>query len=515
MPRFTLFLSLALLLGCQGCSQQPATADAPPAEPQSVREAAEQAGRAAAPDPASSQEQGAGRKQTALRQRLESVLIERMPHAVQKPDFCGEACLAMELARRGAGGDQDFVFDQAGLDPALGRGCCTGELVQAARKLGFDVGPAWYTVEAEQAGEQLEAHFAVLHSDLARGIPAVVCMHYDSRPESSEHFRLVVGYDAKSDEVIYHEPAEQNGAYRRMARSTFLALWPLKYQADRWTVIYLRLAGKRLISGKASSASTSADYAQHVMRLRERLPSEEFHVVVRPPFVVIGNEVQEQVEKRAAGTVKWAVDRLKADFFDKDPAEIIDIWLFRDKASYEKHVPVLFGEPPGTPFGYYSPRHKALIMNISTGGGTLVHEIVHPFVAADFPECPSWLNEGLGSLYEQCGDRRGRIWGYTNWRLEGLQQAIRAGQVPSFKTLCSTTRNQFYSEDPGTNYAQARYLCYYLQEHNLLRKYYRRFRSNWRDDPSGYTILADILGETDMAAFQDRWEKFVLGLRFP
>ena len=52
---------------------------------------------------------------------------------------------------------------------------------------------------------------------------------------------------------------------------------------------------------------------------------------------------------------------------------------------------------------------NALVMNIATGGGTLVHEIVHPFMEANFPACPSWFNEGLGSLYEQSGARDGRI----------------------------------------------------------------------------------------------------------
>ena len=41
-----------------------------------------------------------------------------------------------------------------------------------------------------------------------------------------------------------------------------------------------------------------------------------------------------------------------------------------------------------TPYGYYSAAHRALIMNIATGGGTLVHEIVHPFVRANFPQMP-------------------------------------------------------------------------------------------------------------------------------
>ena len=107
---------------------------------------------------------------------------------------------------------------------------------------------------------------------------------------------------------------------------------------------------------------------------------------MQKPFVVIGDEPQEAVQQRAEGTVKWAVDRLKQDFFPNDPSEILDIWLFKDAASYEKNTRLLFGDQPTTPYGYYSSRHKALIMNISTGGGTLVHEIVHPFMEANFPD---------------------------------------------------------------------------------------------------------------------------------
>ena len=55
-------------------------------------------------------------------------------------------------------------------------------------------------------------------------------------------------------------------------------------------------------------------------------------------------------------------------------------------------------------------------MNIATGGGTLVHEIVHPFMAANFEQCPSWFNEGLGSLYEQSA--AGADWVYQVWEVE-------------------------------------------------------------------------------------------------
>lgn len=274
---------------------------------------------------------------------------------------------------------------------------------------------------------------------------------------------------------------------------------------------------------------TEADFAHHVKQLRARikkmlpprgaprgpgsLPPTEFSIVIQAPFVVIGDEPRQAVQQHAEGTVKWAVERLKQDFFLNDPKDILDIWLFKDSASYEKHTRVLFGETPTTPYGYYSSYHKALIMNIETGGGTLVHEIVHPFMEANFPACPPWLNEGLGSLYEQCGDVKGHIHGFTNWRLPGLQQAIKSAQVPSFKTLTAMDTSAFYNEDKGVNYAQARYLCYYMQEKGVLIKFYQEFHAHQKEDPSGFNTLQKVLAEADMDAFKTKWEKYVLALR--
>jgi hypothetical protein len=132
---------------------------------------------------------------------------------------------------------------------------------------------------------------------------------------------------------------------------------------------------------------------------------------------------------------------------------------------------------------------------------------------ANFPECPPWLNEGLGSLYEQCGDVDGHIHGFTNWRLPGLQRAIRSAQVPSFKTLMAMDSTAFYNEDSGTNYAQSRYLCYYMQEKGLLVKFYNEFHAHQKEDPSGFDTLKKVLAETDMDVFKSKWEKYVLGLR--
>jgi hypothetical protein len=273
--------------------------------------------------------------------------------------------------------------------------------------------------------------------------------------------------------------------------------------------------GPKPSEAEGPSRFSADDYARHVADLRERFPLDGFHVVVQPPFVVVGDEAERVVQRRARETVKWTVDRLKKEYFSLDPEQILTIWLFRDEASYRQRTMEFFREAPSTPYGYYSSSRRALVMNIATGGGTLVHEIVHPFMEANFAACPAWFNEGLGSLYEQCGDRNGHIWGYTNWRLPGLQRAIRAGEVPSFEQLLSTTDEQFYREDSGTNYAQARYLCYYLQEKGLLRRFYEDFRANWRSDPQGVAALKRVLGTNDLVAFKAQWEAFVLALRFP
>ena len=260
---------------------------------------------------------------------------------------------------------------------------------------------------------------------------------------------------------------------------------------------------------------SNADYDRHLAELKKKIPGADFTVVIERPFVVIGDESPNTVKLHAEKTVRWSVTRLKAAFFEKDPANIIDIWLFKDKERYEKHARAIVNDEPTSPFGYSSPGHNALIMNIATGGGTLVHEIVHPFMDADFPACPAWFNEGLASLYEQSIGKGGRISGLTNWRLPGLKEAIRGKKLMSFESLTHTTADEFYSADSKTHYAQARYLCYYLQEKELLETYYRRFKAESAKDPSGYETLKSVLNETDMSAFQQEWEKFVLALRFP
>lgn len=444
-----------------------------------------------------------------------TVILTNMPHVRQKPDFCGEACVEMVLKYSGRKGTQDDVFNVSRLDPALGRGCATRDLHEAVLALNIHPGDTWYYVTAANQAAQIESHWKSVHADLLNRQPTIVCMHYDDSPGTTEHFRLIVGYDAKTDEIVYHEPASDTGTFARMSRATFRKLWPLPMGQGKSAIIRLRckLGPEPKIAQK--DGFTPADFVQHIMALKKRIEDKPFTLVVETPFVVIGDENKETLQVYADRTVRWAADKLKQDFFPRDPKEIIDIWLFGTKDSYEKYTKELFGREPHTPYGFYLDDKHALIMNIATGGGTLVHEIVHPFVRANFPRCPAWLNEGLGSLYEQSSERDGHIIGLTNWRLAGLQKSIKQNDLPSFETLTKMTDDEFYGAERGDNYAQARYLCYYLQEKKLLIKFYQQFRKNFETDKSGYETLKTVLGEKDMDKFKKAWEKYVLALKFP
>lgn len=258
---------------------------------------------------------------------------------------------------------------------------------------------------------------------------------------------------------------------------------------------------------------TEDEYAAHIKTIK--FPGEGFSVVTEKPFVVIGDEGKAMVKARATNTVGWAVRKLKQAYFTKDPDHIINVWLFKNKTSYEANTKKLWGKVPSTPYGYYSKANRVLVMNIATGGGTLVHEIVHPFMAANFPACPAWFNEGLASLYEQSGERNGQIVGRTNWRLAGLQKGIAAGKLGTFERLTGTTQGQFYFRDKGANYAQARYLCYYLQQHGKLRDYYKSFTANAGKDPTGYKTLGSVLAIKDWADFENSWRAWAMKLKYP
>ena len=70
------------------------------------------------------------------------------------------------------------------------------------------------------------------------------------------------------------------------------------------------------------------------------------------------------------------------------------------------------------------------------------------------------------------------------------------------------------NERVGLNYAQARYLMFYIQEKGLLSDYYAKFRDAAKEDPNGLKTLEALVAPQSLEAFEKDWRAWVLTLRF-
>ncbi len=253
---------------------------------------------------------------------------------------------------------------------------------------------------------------------------------------------------------------------------------------------------------------------QMAEHLRQKL-DERCKVIVRPPFVLAGNLSTSELDDWHRQTIAPAARAMANSYFRTPPNKPITILLFSGETSYNHYANLLFGESEISVYGYYKPEQRTLVMNIGTGGGTLVHELTHALIDFDFPQVPDWFNEGLASLHEQCRFREGShgpwIEGVENWRLPGLQTAIRKKKLRSLESLL--TERDFRGKDAGINYAQARYFCLYMQRQDVLEKFYRTFRAHRDQDPRGVKTVLEMFPKQSWTDLDADFRDWVMTLK--
>jgi hypothetical protein len=278
----------------------------------------------------------------------------------------------------------------------------------------------------------------------------------------------------------------------------------------------LRTFALMLLGCVAAAPATQPSIAQKTQALldqwKPKLDKEGLHYTAAAPFVIAGDGSSRQLAQYRDGTIVAAARALKSVYFAKDPREPVLILLFESEGPYKRLAKKWFADDDVPHFGFYRHADHVMLMNVATGTGTLVHELTHALIAPDFPDVPGWFNEGLASLYEQCS-LSGTITGYVNWRLPGLQKAIRADTLRPLKELIEDSK--FYRRDlVGLNYAQARYLMLYLQDKKMLPLYYRQFRDHAGEDPTGLKTLEKLVAPQSLDDFEKQWRAWVLQLRF-
>jgi Protein of unknown function (DUF1570) len=287
------------------------------------------------------------------------------------------------------------------------------------------------------------------------------------------------------------------------------------------TVITL-LSVAVLCTGRASAAPATRPAAVSTVEQKSRellaswknrLAEEHFTAVVAGPFVIAGDGGPARIAQYRDQTILAAARALHTQFFRAEPSEPVLILLFESEGPYKRLAKKWFDDDDVPHYGFYRHRDRTMLMNVGTGTGTLVHELTHALIAPDFPNVPDWFNEGLASLYEQCSLGHDTITGHENWRLPALQKAIQSGKLRPLSELAADDdfRN---AERVGLNYAEARYLMFYLQEKGQLQRFYAEFRAHAKEDPTGLASLKRVIAPQSLEDFEKDWRKWVLGLRF-
>jgi hypothetical protein len=254
------------------------------------------------------------------------------------------------------------------------------------------------------------------------------------------------------------------------------------------------ISAPRVVSPAKLAADCEADAAAWKSRLRR-----DCRLLVAPPFVLAGDMELGELDQWRRSTIEPAAEIIWRQYASTRPDQPVTILLFASERRYRTEAERLFADRAVSPYGYYKPSRRCVVLNLSRGGGTLLHELTHALISFDFPNIPDWFNEGLASLHEECSlntDTQELV-PLVNWRLPPLQAALRQGRLPSVMVMVSP--GEFLRQDVGMGYAHARYLCMYLHRQGKLATFYRRFRDASAGDPSG---LLTLLSVTDKATCQ-------------
>ncbi len=212
-------------------------------------------------------------------------------------------------------------------------------------------------------------------------------------------------------------------------------------------------------------------------QLEEKL-GDNFSYYLSPPFVIAGDIRFEELKYLAENYVLKPARIMWSNYFNNKPDRVLTILLLYGQQSYRKWSESLFGHAEIPYFGYHTRGNNTLIMDITTGSGTLIHELTHALIIFDFPQVSDWFNEGLASLHEGCTVEKNTLKALVNWRLPLLHKSIKKKKLRSLKDLL--TKDDFYKNMKARNYAQARYFIMYTQEQGYLKKLYHQLVENWQ-----------------------------------
>jgi hypothetical protein len=185
-----------------------------------------------------------------------------------------------------------------------------------------------------------------------------------------------------------------------------------------------------------------------------------------------------------------------------------DLFKYGIKDYLSVIVPRKWANPKVT--GHFYPD----LVDAATVGCNLMHEFTHALHYADQvgrdQYQPVWLMEGIASMYENSEVVAGHVVPRVNHRLIELQQEVKGNKHLPFAKMMKLERRQFTSHQ----YAQANYMCMYLQATGQLPQWYAAYNEGFVADSSGIAATEHIYGK-NINEVEKAWVAWLLQLDPP
>lgn len=194
-------------------------------------------------------------------------------------------------------------------------------------------------------------------------------------------------------------------------------------------------------------------------------------IYVKNEFLVVSLSSHRSAKEHYERGIADFDDYFKQTFSFQKPTHYVTILLTEDPMILVEATNRLYPEAhlqPYAPFlGYFNRKDNLIAANGGMYGyGTLLHELMHANMNADFPDAPVWLNEGLCSLYERTEWQGNRLKGLPNWRFD----RVKPDNFHSLEQLAENMNNQKLFE--------IRMLLMYLDQINKIGEFYHYIKSN-------------------------------------
>ncbi len=194
--------------------------------------------------------------------------------------------------------------------------------------------------------------------------------------------------------------------------------------------------------------------------------------------------------------------------------------MFKNRTLYSKYTAGVTGShfAATRTAGFYSPILKQLVLwdnrNVVE---TLYHEGFHQFLDFFLENPPRWFNEGLAEVFETAKkqpDGTFKFFEINQQDLRLVKTYIQRNQAYTIEKLLNLPVADFYKNARKT-YPLSWSLCYFLihGERGAFRSLMTRFFQSLLKGESPKEAYKKAFGKMDMAELDQRWKKYMLGLK--